>query len=62
MMQGKTDKALKVLDQAVEIDPQCADSRGNRAVIFLALGKYDKALDDLDEVAARGTELGSGSA
>ena len=50
MMQGKTDKALKVLDQAVAIDPQCADSHGNRAVVFLAMGKYDKALDDLDEV------------
>ena len=50
MMQGKPDKALKVLDQAVAIDPQCADSHGDRAVVFLALGKYHQAVDDLDEV------------
>ena len=50
LMRGKTDKALKVLDQAVEIDPLCADSHGNRAVILLSLGQYGKALDDLDEV------------
>ena len=41
---------MKVLDQAVEIDPLCADSHGNRAVVFLSLGRYDKAIDDLDEV------------
>src|SRR5580658_3559410 len=50
LMNGKPDKAKKVLDQAVEIDPLCADSHGNRAVVLLSLGQYDKALDDLDEV------------
>jgi tetratricopeptide (TPR) repeat protein len=44
-------------DKAVALAPDWDDIRARRALIYLAVGRVDEALADLDKVIARGLEI-----
>lgn len=46
--EGKFDQALKLLDQAIEVDAKNANLISERAVVIYHLGDMEKALKELD--------------
>ncbi len=52
LVAGRNAEALKVFDDALEIDPSHVTARYNRAAALSALERHDDALDALDAVLA----------
>jgi tetratricopeptide (TPR) repeat protein len=56
--EGKYDKALSVIERAINLRPYAADSRIQRSRVFLAMNRYREAFDELEIVEILG---GAGS-
>ena len=47
--QGKHDEAIKAYDEAIMLDPNCADAWYNKGATLDDQGKYDEAIKCFDE-------------
>lgn len=53
LLEGRTDKALTAFDSALELDHSSAEASAGRARVFRALGRSDKARQELDALISR---------
>ena len=51
---GRHKEAIEALNKAIAKDPACADAYFARGACYYALGRYDKAGDDIDAAAILG--------
>jgi tetratricopeptide (TPR) repeat protein len=54
--QDRLDEALAAIDEALALDPECADAQLVRANLMARIGRNEDALVALDALAARGRE------